>query len=175
MGLSNELSCEAGSFSHCFNPHRFFQLEVLRLYFPMLETWVVWSDSLSSCCPSLSACKCGTTSSVSCHLAHSGPPAAALPARLGPLAATLLPVLSAWLPVSSPPTGLYECFFFYYPIVRLSYSSIFCQFWLFFVFKFFVVLLLVVTGGAVCLPTPPAWLEVCFLALCLQSCPGPKP
>ena len=28
VGLSNELSCEAGSFSHHCNPHRFFQSEV---------------------------------------------------------------------------------------------------------------------------------------------------
>ena len=34
----------------------------------------------------------------------------------------------------------------------------------FFVFKF-VVLLLVVRGGTVCLPTPPSWLEVQFCLL----------
>ena len=56
--------------------------------------------------------------------------------------------------------GLDECFFFNSLVVRLSYSLIFCQFWLFFVFKFVVVLLLVVGGGTVCLPTPPSWLEV---------------
>ena len=39
------------------------------------------------------------------------------------------------LPVSTPPTGLDECFFFISLVVRLPYSSIFCQFWLFFVFK----------------------------------------
>ena len=61
------------------------------------------------------------------------PPAAALPR-----------VLSAWLPISAPPTGLDECFFFNSLVVGLSYSLIFCQFWLFFVFKFVVVLLLVV-------------------------------
>ena len=33
MGLSNELSCEAGSFSCCCNPHRFLQLEVLKALF----------------------------------------------------------------------------------------------------------------------------------------------
>ena len=38
-------------------------------------------------------------------------------------------------PVSAPPTGLDECFFFISLVVRLPYSSIFCQFWLFFVFK----------------------------------------
>ena len=40
-GLSNEPSCQARSFScHC-NPHRFFQSEVMRLYFTALEPWVV--------------------------------------------------------------------------------------------------------------------------------------
>ena len=40
-----------------------------------------------------------------------------------------------WLPVSAPPTGLDECFFFISLVVRLPYSLIFCQFWLVFVFK----------------------------------------
>ena len=40
-----------------------------------------------------------------------------------------------WLPISAPPTGLDECFFFISLVVGLPYSSIFCQFWLFFVFK----------------------------------------
>ena len=35
VGLSKELSCEAGSFSHCCNPYRFLQPELLRL--PVLE------------------------------------------------------------------------------------------------------------------------------------------
>ena len=39
-----------------------------------------------------------------------------------------------WLPVSAPPTGLDECFFFNSLAVGLPYSSIFCQFWLFSVF-----------------------------------------
>ena len=46
MGLSNELSHEAGSFSCSLNPYRFFQSEVLRLYFPSLEPCVAWSVSL---------------------------------------------------------------------------------------------------------------------------------
>ena len=50
MSLSNELSCEAGSFSHCcLSPHRYFQSEALRLYFPILEPLVAWSISLPSC------------------------------------------------------------------------------------------------------------------------------
>ena len=41
---------------------------------------------------------------------------------------TAPPALSAQLPVSSPPTGLNECFFFISLVVRLPYSLIFCQF-----------------------------------------------
>ena len=68
-------------------------------------------------------------------------------------------VLSAQLPVPTPPTSLDECFFNSL-VVGLPYSLIFWQFWLFFVFKFVVVFLLVVQGGRVYLPTPPPWLEV---------------
>ena len=53
-----------------------------------------------------------------------------------------------------------ECFFFNSLVVRLPHSSIFWQFWLFFVFKFVVVLLLVVWGGKVYPPMPPSWPEV---------------
>ena len=49
VGLSNELSCEAGSFSCHLNPPRFFQSEVLRLYFPTLKPWVSKSVLLQSC------------------------------------------------------------------------------------------------------------------------------
>ena len=85
--------------------------------------------------------------------ANVGPPS--------PPAAALTWVLSAWLPISAPPTVLDECFFFKSLVVRLSYSLVFWQFWLVFVFKF-VVLLLVVWGGTVYLPTPPSRPEVPF-------------
>ena len=50
MGLSNKLSCEAGSFSCCrLNPHTCFHSEALRLYFSGLEPCVVLSVSLPSC------------------------------------------------------------------------------------------------------------------------------
>ena len=39
------------------------------------------------------------------------------------------------LPISDLPTGLDVCFFFISLVVGLLCSSIFCQFWLFFVFK----------------------------------------
>ena len=49
VGLSNQLSYEAGSFSCCrLNPHRCFQ-SGLRLYFPTLELWVVWSVLFPRC------------------------------------------------------------------------------------------------------------------------------
>ena len=37
------------SFSHCCNPHRICELQVLRLNFPALEPWVVWSVLLPHC------------------------------------------------------------------------------------------------------------------------------
>ena len=49
MGLSIGISWEAGSFSHHCNPHRFYQSEVLKLHFLMLEPWVVRSIWLPSC------------------------------------------------------------------------------------------------------------------------------
>ena len=121
MGLSSKLSCEAGSFSHCsLNPHRCFQSEVWG--FISLH----WGPGLCSLShslvvpPGLYALKCKTTDSTSHCLAHPGPPAAALPW-----------VLSAQLPISALHTGLGECFFFNILVVRLPYSSIFCQFWWF--------------------------------------------
>ena len=39
------------------------------------------------------------------------------------------------LPISAPSSGLEECFFFISLVVGLLCGSIFCHFWLFFVFK----------------------------------------
>ena len=140
MGLSNELSREAGSFSHCrLNPHRFVQSDILRLFFLP-----------------------GTLGCVVC-LAPKLFLLVYLHANVGlptPPAAASLRVLSAWLPVSTPPTGLDDCFFFNSLVVGRPYSSIFWKLWLFFVFEFVVVLLLIVQRGKVCLRTPPSWPEV---------------
>ena len=57
-------------------------------------------------------------------------------------------------------------------VVRLPDSSIFWQFWLFFVFKFVVVLLLVVQGSEAYLPVPPFWPEILaikHLVMCLLT------
>ena len=51
---------------------------------------------------------------------------------LGLPAAALPQVFSTQLPVSTPLTGLDECFFFISLVVGLPYSLIFCQFWVFF-------------------------------------------
>ena len=134
MGLSNKLSCEAGSFSHCYhNPHRCFQSVVWGFISPHWSPdWVTRSvaESISCCLVSqLQPCLLRPTirglagATSHCH-AHPGPPATAL-----------LRVLSARLPVSTTPTGLDECVFFNSLVVGFPYSLIFCQFWLFFVFK----------------------------------------
>ena len=140
MGLSKELSCEAGSFYCLHNHHRFLQSEVLRLYFPKLEPWVVWSVLLPICASQficMQMCNCLGHQLPPCHL--SSPPQ---------------------LPIFTPPTRLDECFFFNSLVVGLPYSLIFWQFWLLFVFKFVVVLLLVVQGDKVYLSTSPSCLEV---------------
>ena len=69
------------------------------------------------------------------------------------------------LPVSTPPTGLDECFFFNSLVVRLPFSLIFWQFWLFFVFKLVVILLLFVRGREIFLPTPLSCLSFRWVAL----------
>ena len=139
MGLSRELSCEAGSSSHCCNFHRFLLPGVLRVYLPTLESWVLWSVSLPSCSFWFICMK------IWGHPIHQQ-----LPCRMSS---------PFWLPVSTSPTSLDECFFFNFLVVGLPYSSIFWQFWLFFVVKF-VVFLLVVQGVIVYLPIPSYWSKV---------------
>ena len=70
-----------------------------------------------------------------------------------------------WLPISTPPTSMDEYFFFNSLAVGCPYSLIFWQFWLYFVFKFVVVLLLVVWGGKVYLYMSPSWLEIFVLLI----------
>ena len=116
MGLSSELSCEAGSFSGHLNPHKYFHSEVLRLYFPTLGPWVVQSVSLPSCSSWF------IRRQMWDHLVFQPPPCH----EFSPL----------WLPGSAPPTGLDECFFFNTLVVGLPYSSIFWQFWYFLFLNF---------------------------------------
>ena len=85
MGLSSKLSCEAGSFSHHCTPHWFFQSEVLRLYFPMLEPSVAWSISIRSC-----------SSQFICRHKWDHPVCQQLPYH-----ESSLPLLPVWMHVSS--------------------------------------------------------------------------
>ena len=65
-----------------------------------------------------------------------------------------------WLPTCASPTHLDEYGSIKCLVVRLLNSSIFWQFWVFFVLMLVVILLMVVQGRRACLPTPPSWLEV---------------
>ena len=107
VGLSNELSFEAGSFSHwLLNPPSCVQSEGCGF------SSTLWSPGLYGLSRppgvplSLSALGCGTAHSTShlagsanCRLAHPAPQSAA---SLGPPAATLPGVLSIWLPCLHP-------------------------------------------------------------------------
>ena len=97
--------------------------------------------------PGLSAHKCGTACSASHCLSY-------LVLQGQPCHVSSLP----WLPVSTPPTGLDECFFFISLVVGLPYSMIFWKFWLFFVFKFCCPSF-GCTRSKVYLPMPPCWPE----------------
>ena len=146
VGCPSELSCEAGSFSHHRKIHRFLQPEVLRLFIPKLEPWIVQSVLLPSC-SSWFIC-----TQIWDHLVHQ------------------LPLCHfSQLPISAPPTSLNECFLYNSLVVRLQHSLIFWQFLLYFVFNCFVVLLLVVPGGKVYLPMPPIWSEILVFLFLLSD------
>ena len=68
-------------------------------------------------------------------LAVSADPVPQSATLLGLPVAALLRVVSAPAACATPPTFLDECFFFISFVVGLPCSSVFCQFWLFFVFK----------------------------------------
>ena len=142
VGLSSKLSCDAGSFFCCpLTLHRCFQSELLRLYVPALEPWVVQSVSLPSC-----------SSQFICTRMWDCPGCKPLPrCESFPPGCPAPPLLLVWMNVSSLFPWLSD-----FHAVGFSVSSG-CSF----VFKFVVVLLLVVQGGTVCLPTPPTGLEVC--------------
>ena len=149
MGLSNDLSCEAGSLSCCRpNPYN----QRFEALFPRpgaLGFEVCFAPRRLS---DLSVCECGAVGCcpplclpcspplgvrpsrfICANMGPQGllvvrPPARLVPhsASLGPTTATR--VLSAPVPVSTPPTGLDVCFFFIYLVsdflaVQFSVSS----------------------------------------------------
>ena len=124
VGLSNELSCEAGSFCCCLNPPRF-----LKSGFEALFPHAGTLGCVVCLAPQLLL-------PVYPH-ANVGPPA--LPASVLPTPVLQpLPCSESFLPqlpISALPTSLDECFFFNSLVVALAYSLIFCQFWLFFCFS----------------------------------------
>ena len=130
MDLSNDLSCEARSFSCCHpNPHRCFQLEVLGFiswhWSPGLQLFLqficvrMWGPGvLPAALPApLSATLSPALSVYLCaNVGPQGLLVLGLPAPLVPHSASLrLPEpreSSTPVPVSAPPTGLDECLFF---------------------------------------------------------------
>ena len=151
MGLFNKPSYEAGSFSFGLNPQRFFQsgFEALFLHTGTLGCTV-----------------CLTPQLFLLVYLHRNVGPHALPASSSPVLVLQLPPcfesFPPWLPISSPPSGLDKCVFFNSLVVGLPFSSILWQFWLFFVLKFVILILLVVQVGKVNLPMPPFWSEVHF-------------
>ena len=141
MGLSNNLSCEAGSFSCCrLNPHGCPQSEVSGFISPHWSPGLRGLFTSPAVPPGLSMHECGSTGSASCPTARPvpqsttslGPPAAALP---GPSAATLPtshcpaasplhpgcpspPLLLVWMNVSSLSPWLLD-----FHTVQFSFSS----------------------------------------------------
>ena len=90
------------------HPPQVFSISGLKLYFPTLEPWVAQSALLPRCSSWFIYVRMWATGSASCHLAMS------------PL----------------HPSYQYGWMFLLISfVVGLPYSSIFCQFWLFFVFK----------------------------------------
>ena len=126
-GSLHELFCEAGSFSCLLNLHRFFQSEVLRLYFHMLESWVAWSVSL------LSSSSWFIHTQMWVYLLHQPLPCH----ESSPPCLPSLPLLQVWMKFSSLTPWLSDLH-----TVQFSVSSD-C----FFVFKFVVILLLDVQGS----------------------------
>ena len=123
---------------------RAFSIRGLRLYFPELEPWVARSALLPAFLVRVYLCA---------NVGPGGLPVVRLPAPFIPHSASLSParatwVLSAPVPISAPPTGLDECLFFIYLVSD------------FLTVRFSV---LVVRGGAVCLPTPPSWFSKCAI------------
>ena len=149
MGLSNDLSCEAGSLLLLPpQPPWVFSIRGLRLYFPVLEPWAArsafsppfvpvylcvsvgpWGATQCSACPilrhsesgplGLSVHECGTAGSANGQTAC-------------PVCPTLRQSQSRYGHVSPlRPSYQSGCMFLFYLLgVGLTCHSIFCQFWL---------------------------------------------
>ena len=146
-----------------------FSIRGLRLYFPALEPWVAQSALLPAVRPSLSMCECGAMGSATHHAAcpvlchsESGPlclsvcKCRATGSASGQTACPICLSLrqsrsrqgnSSPLRTSCPSPPLLPVW------MNVYFLSPWC--WTSLPFDFLSVL--VVQGGAVCLPTPPSW------------------
>ena len=140
--------------SQCHNPHRFLQSEVLRLSFPELEPWVVWSISLLSCFFWFILMQMWSSS---CCLAH--PVLQPLPCH-----ASSLPLLAVWRNVSSLTRWLSD---FHTARFSVSYG---CFLFLQLLSSFFLL-----CKEAAYLPMPPLWPEVLNSRVWNFQSPGQLP
>ena len=133
-------------------PSQGFSIRGLRLYFPALESWVARSASLPAV-SGLSVHECGATGSASGQTACPiGPTLCQSRSRHGHVSPLCpgcpsLPLLPVWMNV---------CFLFPWCRTSLPFDSL---------------SVLVVRGGAVCLPTPPSWFSIYSLTV-LEWKPG---
>ena len=173
MGLSNDLSCEAGSFSSCQpQPPRVFSIRGLRLYLPALEPWVGRSALLPTVCPVYLCVNVGlpgaTRRSACPVLRHSESGPLSLSARMWGRRvcqwSDCLPRSSHTPPVSVPPrqhkSSLPWCPSL--PLLPVWMNVYFLFPWCRTSLPFDFLSVLVVRGGAVCLPMPPSWLSGVF-------------
>ena len=159
MGLSNDLSCEAGSFSCCCpNPTGIFNQRFEAL-FPQR-----WSPGLLDllCSPLFVLVYLCT------NVGLQGLPVVRLPAPFVPHSASLGPATATRvLSTRCPSLPLL--------LVWMNVYFLFPWFWTSLPFHFLSVL--VVRGGAVCIPTPPSWFSgppffsctICFQTINSQS------
>ena len=101
MGLSKDLSCEAGSLLLPPQPPRVFSIRGLRLYFPPLEPWVVGCVTQStSCCLTVQLQLCPPPSTI-----HHLPGSASCRLAVSPLCpgCPSPPLLPVWMNVSLSP------------------------------------------------------------------------
>ena len=130
---------------------RLFSIRGLRLYFPALEPWVTWSALLPTVFRFICAQMWGrrVCSWPDClpHSSHS-PPVSVPPQQheSSPPLCPSLPLLPVWMYVSFLSTWCWTS-------LPLDFLSV-----------------LVVRGGAVCLPTLPAWFSKAYFQSVLWVC-----
>ena len=146
-----------------------FSIRGLRLYFPALEPCVAWSASLPAVPPGLSVHECGATGSTTCRSAcpvlrhsESGPLGLSVRERRAagsasgqttcPVHPTLCQTRSCHSNSSPLRPGCLSP-----PLLLVWMNVYFLSTWCRTSLPIDFLSVLVVRGGAVCLPTPPSW------------------